>query len=741
MASTSKYVQLNSQVLLEYIYQDPVYPDVIDTDTNGARNMVLYNSYTDTNFLFTEDNPYVPTGNYRTYSSIPINANRNRYAYLTTNMPLNYLDYDNNLPDVASLLAQLTNPGQNNPVEFVQYDTVRLHLVSGFTFAQQGDGIIFELQLTDNTDKKHNLVSLTYLNTDNYEVINPTEFIVGERLYTKYIELKVPAISYLGDVSLSQPSNSTTLSYILSEGHGVMKSSMINLVIKTIATTQIINGYKYFLTSDEINVSINNTDEYSGLSAVVQESPSGDYFELYGEYNGVIYEDFIVNYLSTIPYTDIIVFHDISVVEQVGNNFEITSQQSFLQSDNFGVPYRFRPIIINSAIATSYRIDYTLRIFNKYDNSQIVRQAQFASFDTKKYGRKLRTINLGVEPTIAKVYNVLPDNKPVVNLTSYNRMKISQDSSSVTVQTQFVTSFADRNKISASVSAVKITPAVQQQGDVLPTAKGQSMLPDNTPLSIEQISSTDKIYQQGEGPIGISPFDNFYQFIIYNNAQSTATGMGTPQLLDLTHVGTLYLNFFDQVTGLKIKIPSYNNIKQINPVNGEVVFKIPSDQSLKILGLTDTSYYISSVMSTGSDSSEETLLYNGVWYNAKDKSNTLMSDSIESLTTSYNDLQNYTTATIATKDKKITDQKAIIDYQNQYIISLQNKIAELGGDITSLQNTLSQAQDAIAESQTNLAAAVAQTTSTKTEPITSEVKSSQIKGTSTKFIRINKFAK
>ena len=570
MASTSKYIQLNPQILLEYIYQDPSAPNVIDTDLNGARAMILNNSYTNTNFMFTEDNPFVPTGNYRTYSAIPINGNRTRYAYLTANDVLNYLDYDTNLPDVGSLLAQLTTP-PNIPVEALQYDTVRLHLVSGYSFASQGDGFIFEVQFTDKQGRKQNLTSIAYLNTDSYEVINPNEFVVGERLYTKYIELKIPAISYLNDVTISNPSVATTLSYLMTYGAGVATNTMIDFSLKTIVTTETINSYKYFLTGDNKSVSINRTDEYSGLSAVVQESTNGDYFELYGQYNGDIYEDFIVQ-LDQQPFTKIVVFHDVRVIEQVGSSFLVTSENSFLQSENFGVPYRFRPIVMNSATATSYSIEYTLRIFNTIDNSQITRQSQYSSFNVKKYGRRIRKINLGVEPNVAKVYNVLPDDKPVVNLTNYNRMNLYVQGDSTTVQTEFVTSFVDRNRISASLSPVKIIPARRQQGDVIPTAPGQSMEVADIPLSVEQIATTDKVYQQGEGPIGISPFDNFYQFIIYNNAVSTALGIGEPQLLDLTQVGTIYINFFDQSTGLKIKLKSYTNIKHLNPANGEVVF-------------------------------------------------------------------------------------------------------------------------------------------------------------------------
>jgi hypothetical protein len=512
---------------------------------------------------------------------------------------------------------------------------------------------------------------------------------------------------------------------------------MINFTIKNIVTTQVVNGYKYFLTGDETSASINKKDEYYGLSAVIEESTAGDFFELYGEYNGVIYEDFITNYLNQLPYHNVVVFHDISVIEQIGTSFFITSQQTFLQSKDFGEPYKFRPIILHSSTATSYRIDYTMRIYNQYDNSQIIRQAQYGSFDVKKYGRRIRKINLGVEPVIAKVYNTLADSKPVVNLVNYNRMNITQDGGG-SIQTQYVTSFADRNKISASVTAVKIAPAVQQQGDVLPTAPGQSMLSNDLPLSIEQISKTDKVYQQGEAPIGLTPFDNFYQFIIYNNAQSSAVGLGSPQLLDLTHVGTLYLNFFDQATGLKIKIPSYNNVKQINPVHGEVVFKIPSDQSMKILGLADKNYYISCVLPTGSDTSEETLLYSGTWYNAKNKADAVVSDSLDTLKTQYTTLQNYSTTTITAKDKTITEQKLTLDYQSQYIIALQNKVSELGGDVTAIQNTLSQSQDAVAQSQTNLAKAIAQNTSTKQDTITSEAMAGNVMGTTSKFVKINK---
>lgn len=705
MASTSKYLQLNSQVLLEYIYQDPAAPTVIDTDTNGARCMILNNGYTGTKFLFTEDNPYVPTGNYRKFSAVPVNSARTKYAYLTTNVPLNYLDYDANLTDVTALLAQLTTP-PNVPVEALQYDTVRLHLVSGYSIATQGDGFIFEVQFTDKAGKKQNITSIAYLNSDSYEVLNPDEFVMGEKLYTRYIELKIPAISYLNDVTISNPTVPTTLSYLMTYGKGVHPTTMIDFSFKIISSTDTVNGYKFFNTGNDVKTSISRTDEYSGLSAVIQESTAGDYFELYGSYNGDIYEDFIVT-LDQQPNTKIAIFHDVRVIEQVGSDFLKTSEQNFIQTEDFGIPYKFRPIVLNSSIATSYRIEYTLRIYNTYDNSQIIRQAQFTSFDVKKYGRRIRKINLGLEPNVAKVYNVLPDNKPIVNLKTYNNMNLDQGSSTTVVQTEFVTSFVDRNRISASVSSVKIIPATKQQGDVIPTAKDDSTSFANIPLKIEQISETDKVYQQGEAPIGISPFDNFYQFIIYNNAVSNASGVGEPQLVDLTQVGTVYINFFDKQTGLKIKLRSYTNIKDLNPADGEVVFKIPSDESSKILGMTDKNYYISTVLETGGGTSEETLMYNGTWYSVEEKVDKVASDTIDDLQQSFDSLSEASAAIINSRDAEINSLKAEIDYQKQYIAGLEANVSELGGDLAAVQGNLSQAQDAIAQQQTIYEQAIA----------------------------------
>jgi tetratricopeptide (TPR) repeat protein len=57
----------------------------------------------------------------------------------------------------------------------------------------------------------------------------------------------------------------------------------------------------------------------------------------------------------------------------------------YTQTSNYDDPILFRPIILNSANAVSFSIDYTLRIYNRSDGTQIIKKARITSFDVKKY--------------------------------------------------------------------------------------------------------------------------------------------------------------------------------------------------------------------------------------------------------------------------------------------------------------------------------------------------------------------
>ena len=676
MASTSKFLQLDPQVLVEYIYTDPLSPEIIETDANGAKLLVLENPYVSANFIFNEDNPFIFTGNLRSRSVLPLNTGRSKYAYLTTSNVVNYLDFDDSVDSVNELLGQLTTL-PNVPTKAPHYDTIRIHLVSGYSFEGLGEGFIFEALVSDRNSNKNSVASIVYRPSDNYEILNPTPFILGEKLYTKYIEIKVPATSWMTDEYLVDKTNPNTLSWLFTSGNGLKVQNTIELSLKYVVKTEKINGQTYFYPGETSRASINIRDEYSNLYAVVEESVTGDYFELYGEYAGDIYEDFILQ-LNNEPDTDITVLHDIQVLEQIGTSFVKTSEQSFIQSDEFGVPYRFRPIIINSHIATSYRIIYTLRLLNKVDNSQIIRTVQYSSFDVKKYGRRFRKLNLGTVPNVTKVYNTLPGETQNIILNNDVNFNISTEGGTTIVkQTEFVLGFKESVKVSASSSNVKTTPAVLQEGDIVPTAEGSIVMVGDVPLNIISTTPTNKIYPQNEASIIVSPFDDFVKFIFYDNSLQEATGATDPQLLDLSSVGTLYLSFFNDETNDEIRVSNYTNISGINPAQGEVVFKISKEESKKILGFTSNIFYVSSRLEVGQSKSDETLLYTGKWFKPQDLFQQTASEVVEQLKNTLNNLNLQLNTEKSSANVLISNQQKIIDDLIKENSILQQQATEL----------------------------------------------------------------
>lgn len=698
MASTSKFIQLDAQILVEYIYTDQSSPDVIETDLNGARILLMDNEHTETKYLFTEDNPFITTGNFRGRSAAALDAERSRYGYLTLNSTINYLDFDDKLTSVNQLLDQLIGV-PNVPTNPVEYDTIRLHLVSGFDFTERGDGFIFEVLVTGKDGKKHNLTSIAYLNSDSFDIINPRPFIVGEKLYTNFIEIKIPSYNYLVDEFLAAPSNDKGLAYNLSSGPGLQQDNgiglldngVIDLELRFIVKTETVNGLREFIVGDEVSASINKLDEFSSLVAVIKESDNGDFFEVFGEFEGDIYEDFIIEQNNQ-PNTDIVVIHDLMVFEQVGTEFIQTSDQSFVQAGGFDQPYIFRPVILNSHIAVSYRIDYTLRIFNKADNSQIIRKSTFSSFDVKKYGRNLRKLNLGTVPVISDVFNILPDENQQINLQNSIQLTV-EGGQEVLTRTEFVLGFRERLNISAAASAVQTTPAINQEGDVIPTdtsnapdRDGVSQISD-APLEISSITPTN-IFPQGEATISISPFDDFILFVLYDNSIQQATGTGEPQLLDLTSMGDLFISFFDEASGEEVRIKNFTNIKELSPAEGEVVFKIGKEQSKRILKFKDRKFYISSRLQIGADKSDETLIYTGTWLKPEEKVETRSSETISDLRQELTQVQENLTIEQQTNSETIEELEAQIVNLTKRNKALEDRLLTFTDDIPELLEDL-----------------------------------------------------
>jgi|688.fasta_scaffold02511_2 hypothetical protein len=449
----SKYVQLYDGVLLEYIYTNHSSPETFNTLDLPIE--LMRDSYTGGTYLFNPPAYQSQTGNVRGNSSAAINSTKTRFASLITNRSISYNDVDSNLTPSANLLQTFS------PNIDVEYDTIRLHFASGLDF-RGFDGFVIALTVQRRDGLDLNLANINFLKSDT-ATFNPNPFLLGERVYASYLEFKIPSAYYMLENFYSNPSSTNTLGYKFTEAKGFIKTTTIDATINGISSTYTKDGFPAYETQVLSRSTISTTDEFNLLAATIEESTLGDFFEMYGEYNGVIYEDFMAS-LNSQPNSSWIVFHSVVTQEQIGTSFVETAEQTFTQLDNFDVPIRFRPIILNSAVAVSFALDYTMRIYNRANGTQIIRKSRIISTDVGTYGRRLRRINLGTVPTVVKVYNELPrDNGEniIINDVINVQRSITQGTSPVAntpVQTQIVpvTVFRDKGAVTAKISPVKV---------------------------------------------------------------------------------------------------------------------------------------------------------------------------------------------------------------------------------------------------------------------------------------------
>ena len=137
----------------------------------------------------------------------------------------------------------------------------------------------------------------------------------------------------------------------------VNPTSNYEIVFKLIDKVTELNNVKYIDCSENLNVTISQEDEYQDISAVIEEAADGDYFKIYGLKDGSI--DNFAKYINLRQQTgadDIVVFHDIEVLEQTGITFTQTSAVSYAQVDNFDKPIVYRPVIQSANISNAFLI-------------------------------------------------------------------------------------------------------------------------------------------------------------------------------------------------------------------------------------------------------------------------------------------------------------------------------------------------------------------------------------------------
>lgn len=421
----SKFIKVDKDVLLEWIYDDDNfiaedYRIIIDTlkDTRA--------------FSQTENTGVIPntTNNESEKQLFSLDVATNKWGIVDSNPDTNRYTF----------LQFQQFPG-NVPH---RYDIIRLHFPVNYTFKDKIGCLLNVNLMTSDQTKRYPLTNYHYDQTDpNRSVSEMTlaapPFLFQEVLWGKYIEISVPSPStVINDVEISGgnrvPRDGGIHKNLVEDDVNVLSNEtpiFINFSFLTKRQEQL--SQVSYLTTEPFSTSLPVTPEFEQLGLKIEPSTQGDFFEIFGTFNGTISEFNKFIDVSRTQGKNYYVLYEICTFEK---NIK-TSNVTFSQFDNFDSPIDFRPIIKFST--TTATIDVTMKLVDAADDSIILRRGSYSMLqdEVALYSKNLTKID--VRDTFKpKVYNAKPDqinlqigsgvgNKQIVNVpfaVMYERFNI-----------------------------------------------------------------------------------------------------------------------------------------------------------------------------------------------------------------------------------------------------------------------------------------------------------------------------
>lgn len=618
--SNSKFIQVASSVLVEYIYSDPN-----ESSNFFIESQVPLYKYKDSIFngIINENKGTYYTGNSinRTFE----NFGDNQISLLRAKS-LNQYDY-------------LLDASDNNQM---LYDSIRIHFISGFNF-ENNRGFIFNVKCLDGKSSTINLLNFALTKSDSFENLNPNPFYFANKYYTSYIEVKVLSLYQL---IYSHYFTDPQLVSLITANNGIKKDQYIQCHFSWISEIESTSTSEICTLFDSFSFDLELVDKYSNITASINVSLTGNYFEYGGLYKGINIGDFINN-MNSAGY-DYIMLHDIVLYESgelIGDDpvWSKTQELQLSQTSNFSTLNIWRPII-KSAATTAFKVDYVLRLFNRNDQSQIWKVASImvTGDDVSKFGTYNSAINIS-SPIIHKIYN-----KNVIK-------------------------------------EVKLIKPVDN--NLFTTKQIFTYINSDISLSVDSNDKIGTIKSSGLSQILITENITKLKFTLYKKVDSN----NIP--LSFTNYDTLFLNFkLNDSSNLKIE-----EVKSLdfNRNSGEVLFKINSSDATKILSSKNRNFEIIWKNSAG----EITTIGTGSFYSTLEWSDlkmysklTNMNDQITNLgkenanlVKDYNDLNDLKNRIISDKDSKIATLTSQISEINS---SDSDKINSLQLLINSLKNEI-----------------------------------------------------
>ena len=466
-----------------------------------------------------------------------------------------------------------------------------------------------------------------------------------ETLWGKNITINIPSVySISRQVTETYPTNESLNSY-LTNGLGLSQTSPVFIEFRFIKASEVINTRYNYLLDESYTVTVPQVPEFENLGVKIQHSLDGDYFEIFGIYDGTIsgFNNFIeMSDLKGVKYT---VTYDVTLFEQ-----NIRGKTStFTLSSNFNEPVEWRPIIKFST--TTAVIDVEMRLTDIQSGTSLLRRASYGILqdEVSKYSLNMTKINLS-NANKPKIYNV----KNSINLNSIGGVNSSNSfygkgtnkgiSVIKTVDNGDNNNNNNNNNNGVGINSVEIKevrvsyPVLIDKFNIISKSEN-SVINNNT------------FYGIGKMQILIYPFDNVVKFIV---ADGTNT---TPNYLDLSGFTEIKLTFKDDKN--IVDVPLYYDSKDVNLKLGQLIFKINQSKynDIKNIYNVNNIFYI-----IGSNGVNSNVIYSGLFLtydssvNVKNMNNEIDKNKVNpsDTTPSINTDPNLTKETAVVTTKKIT---------------------------------------------------------------------------------------
>jgi hypothetical protein len=549
----SKFIKVDVDVLLEWVYNDDDflmedYSIVNDTlrDTRAFSNQAKTGSQDSNTNNITDSQLFSLDPQRNKWGIVDPDPETNRYTFLQ------FQDYPGNVP--------------------FRYDTVRLHFPVDYTFKDK-IGCLINISLFNQEQTiKFPLANYFYDKSDPNRLdldLTAPPFLFQEKLWGKYIELQVPSPNVLiNDVAIVNknriPRGGSIHSNLVEEDYNVLSNETpIFIDFQFLTKKEDKLSQIAWYTTEPFSTTLPTTPEFEQLGLTIQNSEEGDFFEIFGTFNGNSSEfnDFIQkgNLQGKKYYT----LYEICIFEK---NVK-TSFQTYTQMDNFDIPIDFRPIIKYST--TTAVIDVTMKVINAVDDSTIQRRASYSMIqdEVSKYSKNLTKIDTR-DTFKPKIYNAKPDQ---INVTMGDGLRNVEK-----VEVPFAVMFERFNVNVKNIS--------------------------------ESVNDT-VYYGIGQLQILLYPSDNVIKFAIANGTDEDGV---VPFEIPTTTVITLLF----KSNKTKVEVPLFWESGEVNLAGGICVFRVPEAQFEAINTIYSEGFdqfYIQMV-----DNGNQTIIYPGRFliYNA-----------------------------------------------------------------------------------------------------------------------------